>query len=319
MTEALTSLSDHLVHIHGMKRILYLLFLGMALLASCRSSSTKQTTETEASTSNIDSLERALAQESDPAVRLSLKRQITDLKMQAVTPEERIRIFEDFLTIADEDIYVISQRERDYLDHYYEYHMDEVGNRIEPHDSIKRREQRYSELGLEVEELGEGAVELVLSQALFTHYISQLPPYYQTYWHLLKDQENITTDGCLTLTWHELGDLIARHEAYTKTYPDHPEIFARLCDGYQDLQLLYLVGTDNTEITDEKGALLPEVRKEWQFYAEAHPESPTAKIVQEALKLKSYTNLRPLRELVSKIQKTSDHPLLVAARAQGQN
>ena len=44
-----------------------------------------------------------------------------------------------------------------------------------------------------------------------------------------------------------------------------------------------------------------------------------AKIVQEALKLKSYTNLRPLRELVSKIQKTSDHPLLVAARAQGQN
>ena len=91
------------------------------------------------------------------------------------------------------------------------------------------------------------------------------------------------------------------------------------CDGYQDLQLLYLVGTDNTEITDDKGALLPEVRKEWQFYAEAHPESPTAKIVQEALKLKSYTNLRPLRELVSKIQKTSDHPLLVAARAQGQN
>ena len=64
---------------------------------------------------------------------------------------------------------------------------------------------------------------------------------------------------------------------------------------------------------------IPEVRKEWQFYAEAHPESPTAKIVQEALKLKSYTNLRPLRELVFKIQKTSDHPLLVAARAQGQN
>ena len=159
-----------------MKRILYLLFLGMALLSACRSSSTKQTTETEASTSNIDSLERALAQESDPAVRLSLKRQITDLKMQAVTPEERIRIFEDFLTIAEEDIYGINQRDQDYLDCDNEYRMDEEGNRIEPHDSLKRRDQRYTELGLEVEELGEGAVELVLSQALFTHYISQLPP-----------------------------------------------------------------------------------------------------------------------------------------------
>ena len=200
-----------------MKRILYLLFMGTALLSSCRPSSTKQTTETEASTSNIDSLERALAQESDPAVRLILKRQITDLKMQAVTPEERIRIFEDFLTIAEEDIYGINKRDQDYLDRYNEYRMDEEGNRIEPHDSLKRRDQRYTELGLEVEELGEGAVELVLSQALFTHYLSQLPPYYQTYWHLLKDQENITTDGCLTLTWHELGDLIARHEAYTKT------------------------------------------------------------------------------------------------------
>ena len=80
--EVLTSLSDHLVHIHAMRRILYLLFMGTALLSACRSSSTKQTTETEAPTSNIDSLERALAQESDPAVRLSLKRQITDLKMQ---------------------------------------------------------------------------------------------------------------------------------------------------------------------------------------------------------------------------------------------
>lgn len=45
--EVLTFVSDHLVHIHAMKRILYLLFLGMALLSSCRSSSTKQTTETE--------------------------------------------------------------------------------------------------------------------------------------------------------------------------------------------------------------------------------------------------------------------------------
>ena len=94
--------------------------MGMALLSSCRPSSTKQTTETAASTSNIDSLERALSQENDPAVRLSLKRQITDLKMQAVTPEERIRIFEDFLTIVEEDVYGINQRDQDYLDSYNE-------------------------------------------------------------------------------------------------------------------------------------------------------------------------------------------------------
>ncbi|WP_298527824.1 hypothetical protein [uncultured Porphyromonas sp.] len=299
-----------------MRRILYLLFMGTVLLSSCRSSSTKQTTETAASTSNIDSLERALSQESDPAVRLSLKRQITDLKMQAVTPEERIRIFEDFLTIAEEDVYGINKRDQDYLDRYNGYRMDEEGNRIEPHDSIKQREQRYAQLGLAVEELGEGAVELVLSDALFSHYVSQLPPYYQTYWHLLKDQENITPDGCLILTWRELGDLIARLEAYPKTFPDHPEIFPRLSDGYQDLQSLYITGTDNTEIMNEKGALLPELKKEWQRFSTTYPESPTTKMIQEAMKHKDYRNLLPLREQVSRIQQTSDHPLLVAARAQ---
>lgn len=299
-----------------MKRILHLFFAGMVLFSACQTKSSKQTEQTEAATPSLDSLERALSQENDPAVRLELKRQITDLKMQAVTPEERIRIFEDFITIAEEDVYGISQRERDYLDRYYEYRMDSEGNRIEPHDSIKQREQRYAQLGLAVEELGEGAVELVLSDALFSHYVSQLPPYYQTYWHLLKDQENITPDGCLILTWRELGDLIARLEAYPKTYPDHPEIFPRLSDGYQDLQSLYITGTDNTEIMNEKGALLPELKKEWQRFSTTYPESPTTKMIQEAMKHKDYRNLLPLREQVSRMQQTSDHPLLVAARAQ---
>ena len=125
-------------YFNSMKPIFSLLLFGVVLLTACQSSK-----QSEGAAPNIDSLEQALAQSTDPLERIDLKRQILDLTMEAATPEERCRIFEEFATLVEEEVGMLNQRESDYLEHYYEYRYDDEGNPIEPHDSIKQKEQGY--------------------------------------------------------------------------------------------------------------------------------------------------------------------------------
>ena len=233
-----------------MKPIFSLLLLGVVLLTACQSSK-----QSEGVAPNIDSLEQALAQSTDPLERIELKRQIVELKMEAATPEERCQMFEDFVSLVEEAVGTINERESDYLEHYYTYHLDEQFNPIEPHDSIKQKEQGYIQRGLQFDEVGEGIVLLAPAPTLFAKYLSQLPTYYQEYWQLLRDSENIAPDACLVLTWRELGDLIVRYEAYAESNPEQKELFVRLSDNYQYLQMVYMTGTDNTPIAKRVAAV----------------------------------------------------------------
>ncbi|WP_315557470.1 hypothetical protein [Porphyromonas endodontalis] len=291
-----------------MKPIFSLLLLGVVLLTACQSSK-----QSEGAVPNIDGLEQALAQSTDPLERIDLKRQILDLTMEAATPEERCRIFEEFATLVEEEVGMLNQRESDYLERYYEYRFDDEGNPIELHDSIKQKDLGYTQRGLEFDEVGEGIVLLAPAPTLFAKYLSQLPTYYQEYWQLLRDSENIAPDAGLVLTWREMGDLIARYEAYAKAYPDQKGLLGRLGDDYQSFQMFYMTGTDNTCIADRSGSLLPELRKEWQRFMKAYPNSLTTVLIKEFLKRKDYRNLNVLRDRVERVQKTSNHPLLLAS------
>ena len=295
-------------YFNSVKPIFSLLLLGVVLLTACQSSK-----QSEGAAPNIDSLEQALAQSTDPLERIELKRQIVDLTMEAATPEERCQMFEDFVSLVEEAVGTINERESDYLEHYYTYHLDEEFNPIEPHDSIKQKELGYIQRGLQFDEVGEGVVLLAPAPTLFAKYLSQLPTYYQEYWQLSKDSENIAPDAGLVLTWREMGDLIARYEAYAKAYPDQKGLFGRLGDDYQSLQMFYMTGTDNTCIADRSGSLLPELRKEWQRFMKAYPNSLTTELIKEFLKRKDYRNLNVLRDRVERVQKTSNHPLLLAS------
>ena len=294
-------------YFNSMKLIFSLFLSSIVLLTACQSSK-----RTEGAVPNIDSLEQALAQSTDPLERIDLKRQILNLTMEAATPEERCRIFEEFATLVEEEVGMLNQRESDYLEHYYEYRYDDDANPIEPHDSIKQKEQGYIQRGLEFEEVGEGIVLLVPAPTLFAKYLSQLPTYYQEYWQLLRDSENIAPDACLVLTWRELGDLIARYEAYAESNPEQKELFVRLSDNYQYLQIVYMTGMDNTPIANESGSLDPELKSEWQRFMKAYPNSLTSELIKEFLKRKDYRNLNALRDRVERVQKTSNHPLLLA-------
>lgn len=295
-------------YFNSMKPIFSLLLLGVVLLTACQSSK-----QSEGAVPNIDSLEQALAQSTDPLERIELKRQIVELKMEAATPEERCRIFEEFATLVEEEVGMLNQRESDYLEHYYEYRYDDDANPIEPHDSIKQKEQGYIQRGLQFDEVGEGIVLLAPAPTLFAKYLSQLPTYYQEYWQLLRDSENIAPDACLVLTWRELGDLIARYEAYAESNPEQKELFVGLSDNYQYLQMVYMTGTDNTPIANESGSLDPELKSEWQRFMKAYPNSLTTVLIKEFLKRKDYRNINALRDRVERVQKTSNHPLLLAS------
>ena len=291
-----------------MKPIICLFLSGLVLLTACQSSK-----QSEGAVPNIDSLKQALAQSTDPLERIDLKRQIVDLTMEAATPEERCRIFEEFATLVEEEVGMLNQRESDYLEHYYEYRYDDDANPIEPHDSIKQKEQVYIQRGLEFEEVGEGIVLLAPAPTLFAKYLSQLPTYYQEYWQLLRDSENIAPDACLVLTWRELGDLIARYEAYAESNPEQKELFVRLSDNYQYLQMVYMTGTDNTPIANESGSLDPELKSEWQRFMKAYPNSLTSELIKEFLQRKNYSDLNAMQERLEEVQKTSNHPLLLAS------
>lgn len=291
-----------------MKPIFSLFLSSIVLLTACQSSK-----QTEGAVPNIDGLEQALAQSTDPLERIDLKRQIVDLTMEAATPEERCRIFEEFATLVEEEVGMLNQRESDYLERYYEYRFDDEGNPIELHDSIKQKDLGYTQRGLEFDEVGEGIVLLAPAPTLFAKYLSQLPTYYQEYWQLLRDSENIAPDACLVLTWRELGDLIARYEAYAESNPEQKELFVRLSDNYQYLQMVYMTGTDNTPIADESGVLDPELKSEWQRFMKAYPNSLTSELIKDFLQLKNYGDTLPLHERVSRAQEASNHPLLSAS------
>ena len=291
-----------------MKPIICLLLSGLVLLTACQSSK-----QTEGAVPNIDGLEQALAQSTDPLERIDLKRQLLDLTMEAATPEERCRIFEEFATLVEEEVGMLNQRESDYLEHYYEYRYDDDANPIEPHGSIKQKEQGYIQRGLQFDEVGEGIVLLAPAPTLFAKYLSQLPAYYQEYWQLLRDSENIAPDACLVLTWRELGDLIARYEAYVESNPEQKELFARLGENYQYLQMVYMTGTDNTPIADESRLIDPELKGEWQRFMKAYPNSLTSELIKDFLQLKNYGDTLPLQERVSRAQEASNHPLLSAS------
>ena len=295
-------------YFNSMKLIFSLFLSSIVLLTACQSSK-----QTEGAVPNIDGLEQALAQSTDPLERIDLKRQLLDLTMEAATPEERCRIFEEFATLVEEEVGMLNQRESDYLEHYYEYRYDDDANPIEPHDSIKQTELGYIQRGLQFDEVGEGIVLLAPAPTLFAKYLSQLPTYYQEYWQLLRDSENIAPDACLVLTWRELGDLIVRYEAYAESNPEQKELFVRLSDNYQYLQMVYMTGTDNTPIANESGSLDPELKSEWQRFMKAYPNSLTTELIKEFLQRKNYSDLNAMQERLEEVQKTSNHPLLLAS------
>ena len=183
-----------------------------------------------------------------------------------------------------------------------------MGNDIVPHDSIKKKELFYKNAGMEIVDLGEGIVEMNLQTKTYIQYVKLLPKYYQDYWYLIKDAENIAPDAVLVISWRRLGNLLARHEAYVKTYPTKKEFFCRLQDDYIFLQSAYLFGVDNTPVYYEN--IDKEVKEEWKRFMKAYPDSPTVPFIKDMLRMKSQEDRDAIMQKLTKFQENSNYPLL---------
>ena len=316
----------NLSYINLMKRIIYLFLSGIVLLTACQNNpskqtnkdvqnidSTKQETNIDSIQQNakIDSVKQVLAQTTDPLKRIKLHQQIIDIKIKDASPEERCRIFDEFSAQVQKELDKINEREFYYIENYYSFRIDSDGHEIEPHDSIKKKELFYKKAGVEIKELGEGLVEMTLQTKIYTQYIKQLPKYYQDYWYLIKDAENISIDAGLIITWRELGNLLARHEAYVKANPTQKELFCRLRDDYKFLQYAFLFGLDNTPAVDTD-YVEKEAKDEWERFIKAYPDSPTAPFIKKMLQLKKHEELDPIQRKLMKFQESSNYPLLKA-------
>ena len=143
----------------------------------------------------------------------------------------------------------------------------------------------------------------------YTKYIKQLPKYYQDYWYLIKDAENIAPDACLIITWHELSNLLARYETYVKRYPTQKELFCRLKDDYKFLQSAFLFGVDNTSTVDFD-SVDKKIKEEWKRFIRTYPDSPTTPFIKEMLLLNKYEDMYSIQQKLIRFQETSNYPLL---------
>ena len=307
-----------------MKQIAYLLLSGIVGLAACQNKLSKQTDKNIQDIDNIkqetnvdsikqnaklDSVKQVLAQTTDPLKRIKLHQQIIDIKIEGTSPEERCQLFDDYSTEVQKELNKINEREFYYTENYYSFRIDDDGNEIEPHDSIKKKELFYKKAGIDIIDLGEGIVELTLQTKFYTKYVKQLPKYYQDYWYLRKDAENIAPDASLIISWRELSNLLARYEAYVKRYPTQKELFCRLQDDYKFLQSAFLFGVDNTSTVDVD-SVDKEVKEEWKRFIKTYPDSPTTPFIKEMLLLNKYEDMYSIQQKLIRFQETSNYPLL---------
>lgn len=303
-----------------MKPYIYLL-AGVMSLASCKN--TKNTDNQVAEevqdivsssinqdTHLIDSLENKFKNSHDALERINLQKQIVDLKLKNTSEEEKGRIFDQFTLLVYKELDNINLSESDYLRNYYEHRLDDEGNRISPPDFIKQKEKPFLDAGLKFDELGEGIVEIVFDDNFFNQYINKLPESYQEYWRLVADTKHIIHDAYLVISWRELGDLIAQYEDYVKKYPDNLGYFSVLSEGYKRFQWAYVVGIDNSPITDEDGNLSKEVKEEWQRFSKAYPNSPTTQLIKIMLAEKNFKNTSQIYQKMEKEQAKLDYPLI---------
>lgn len=307
-----------------MKQIVNLLLSGIVLLTTSQNNPYKQTDkdveniysikqesniDSIKQNAKLDSVKQVLAQTTDPLKRIKIHQQIIDIKIAGASPEERCRIFDDFSVQVRKELNKINEREFYYTENYYSFRIDDDGNEIEPHDSIKKKDLFYKKAGTDIIELGEGNVELTLPTKFYTKYVKQLPKYYQDFWNLKKEAVNIAPEGALVKTWRELGNLLARFEAYAKANPTQKELFCRLKDNYKFLQTAYLFGTEYTSSVNFD-SVDKEVKEEWKRFIKTYPDSPTTPFIKEMLLLNKYEDMYSIQQKLIRFQETSNYPLL---------
>ncbi|MDO4790350.1 MAG: hypothetical protein Q3998_05235 [Porphyromonas sp.] len=212
----------------------------------------------------------------------------------------------------DGELLNLSERESHFLQAYAnaKYEQQETGTM--PPDSILQKEKQYNEIGLDLAHAGEGVYEIYAGERFYKDFEKYLPEEYREIRSLYFKSRFFFEDASVTVPWQTLGELIARYEAYADKNAEMPYTLASMSSVYNKVQYAYLFGLDNSPLTSERGdgTLAPEIKSEYERFADAYPQSPTTKLIRILLSESKITVAT--FEKVQKARQESDYPLLTA-------
>ncbi|UOP05505.1 hypothetical protein [Conchiformibius kuhniae] len=175
----------------------------------------------------------------------------------------------------------ISTAKQDFLENY---HDDANWQNDKPTAELRAQQKQLRAVGLEYWDLGEGMVEIRPVADYYVKLFGKAADKDLREFLKLEADDNkqlIYNDGALAVAWDDLANRIAAWENWAGEYPQST-FNKQVADTLKNYRRTYLFGEDNTPVAEDDGILLPEVEKEWTRFVQAHPNSETAQMVEEA-------------------------------------
>lgn len=199
------------------------------------------------------------------------------LKLKSISDKDANALYEKYFEENGYLLHKIEEKQATILDNFYSENTVDQKN-------VKLFEEKLSKYQLEIEEIGEGYVEITTKNDfyynIFKDYVTKD---YKDYLYL-KSEENkslYSADAGLIITFKDLGDRIISWENFMTKYPDS-KLINSVKDKYKRYQMDYLIGQDNTP-TFEKAAdekyIYPENIKEFDRFIAKYPKSPTVPLI----------------------------------------
>ncbi|WP_152566465.1 hypothetical protein [Porphyromonas canoris] len=232
--------------------------------------------------------------------------------MDKLIPTDAIHCLYFLEGCVEGELFSVSEREASFLEAYSNAMYDQKENGIAPQDSILQKEKHYKEMGLEIVYTGEGNYEISAGEKFYEEIVKHLPEEYREIWSLSLKSRTFFNDAGVMVSWKELGELLAKYEAYATKNKDLFEVIVTMSRSYALVQAAYIYGLDNSPITEfeNNGQLNPEVKAEYERFVGSYPDSPTASLVRILLAEPKITE--ETFEKVKKARQELTYPLLTA-------
>lgn len=224
---------------------------------------------------------------SDPTLR-QLAEQTEQVRQQLQSrPDGKTveKLYQQHKQDVDKAVETLSKQHAEILDNFIA-EWEQKGDESVPSAKLAAKQKELAAAGLEFWDIGEG---MAVIRPVHDYYVKlfgqaadkDLKDFLQL--QANDDQENLTNDASLAISWQDLGQRIRAWEEWQQRYPDsvHAKAVQDLLDIYRHG---YLIGYDNTPIKEfgDDAPINEETQKEWQRFRQAHPDSPTVKLMDEA-------------------------------------
>lgn len=224
-------------------------------------------------------------------------------QLKNIKGKEANKLYKNYLKDNQQLLTQINGQEVPLLDNFY---TDD--KRIQ--NLLQDETIRLKKYGLEMEELGEGYVEInTIHDFYYTIFKDNVTPDYKEYLNLTCEENKTlyAADAGLVISFKDLGDRIISWEKFIENYPNS-DLLNEVKESKQYYQLDYIFGLDNTPTTEtydkDNIYIYDENKEEFQRFITKYPDSPTTELVKYYME--NYKKEGIIAEIRAKIYFKSD-------------